>query len=307
MNEIPTPGMGRIVLPWWDLPRPLPWPRIFGRPAPLVVEIGFGNGEYLVRCARENPEHDFVGLDVVPSRSRRAMSRVRRAGLTNVRLLHIEARVAFERLFAPGTIHRVLALFPCPWPKPRHHKHRLFDHAFLRLVNSRLEPRGEVRIVTDHEEFAAWIEEQLFDTGFEAARAEIEPRFGTRYENKFRRRGHAHFFALDLVRRSPAPAPLKEDVSMQTHRIARFDPDRFRPRNLRGEITVEFRDFLFDPVRRRGMVLAAVAEPGLVQELWIDIRGDENGWAIRPARGCRFIPTEGVQRALDLTRDAGVI
>ena len=91
---------------------------------------------------------------------------------------------------------------------------------------------------------------------------------------------------------------------MITHCVDHFNPKNFKPINGRGGIMVDFKAFLYDPEQRKGMVRSVVGEDNLLQNFWIEIVELEDGWHIRPAKGCSMIPTAGVQRALDLVRAA---
>jgi tRNA (guanine-N7-)-methyltransferase len=290
---------------WQTTPRPIAWPEQFGREAPLAVEIGFGNGEFLVRQAASQPEQNFVGIELEWASVQRGLRRIAQTSVANVRLVQVDARVALERLFVPQVLQRVYTLFPCPWPKARHTKHRLFSHPFLQLLNSRLRPDGVVQIVTDHPAYMAWVLEQVPDTGFEARCELIAPRFRTKYERKWQGQGQEHFYSLWLYKRQEQHAPLTEDIDVQTYRIAHFAPERFQPADEHGPITVKFKDFLYDASRQRAMVWVVAVEEGLTQDFWIELARDrEHRWHIRPARGCSVVPTLAVQRALDLVRDA---
>ena len=292
------------LLLWQHVERPINWPQRFGRQAPLQVEIGFGNGEFLVRQAQEYPEHNFVGIEPEWASVQRCLRRLAQAEVRNVRLLLLDARVAMERLFTPQTLQRVYALFPCPWPKERHVKHRLFAQAFLALLNSRLAAEGEVQLVTDHEAYLAWVLGQVPETGFTPHWKTIPASFSTKYERKWQATGQQEFYDLRLRKSASLARPLIEDVTLQTHRITHFDPVGFVLEARHGAITVTCKDFVYDPRQRKGMVWAFVAEDGLTQDFWIEIASSGSGWAIRPARGCGIIPTVGVQQALDLVRDA---
>ena len=291
------------LLLWQHVERPVNWAQRFGRQAPLVVEIGFGNGEFLVREAQAHPEHNFIGIEQEWASVQRGLRRIAQARVANVRLLLVDARIALERLFTPRTVQRVYALFPCPWPKERHSKHRLFAQTFLTLLNSRLAPDGEVQVVTDHEPYLHWVLDQVPDTGFVAQWTTIAPRFSTKYERKWCETGQQEFYALRLRKTTHVARPLREDATLHTHRIARFDPAHFQPGTRRGAITVTCKEFLYDPQRQKGMVWVFVAEEGLTQDFWIEIVRRGVDWAIRPARGCGMVPTVGVQHALDLVRD----
>ena len=129
-----------LVSPY-DLKKPIDWDQQFSRRAPMDVEIGFGMGEVLMRMARKSPRRNFVGIEQHWERickTLRAMTKEQVADpaiFRNIRVLRVDARVVFERLFAPRSIDAIYCLFPCPWPKKGHVKNRLFANDFLRLLN----------------------------------------------------------------------------------------------------------------------------------------------------------------------------
>jgi tRNA (guanine-N7-)-methyltransferase len=291
-------------IPWRRVERPINWTQYFGGQAPLEVEIGFGNGDYLVRQAQHHPERNFVGIELEWGSVQRGLRKIAQAHVPNVRLLQVDARIAMQRLFRPRSLHLVRALFPCPWPKDRHIKHRLFSQAFLQLLNSRLVCGGEVHIVTDHAGYVHWLLEQVPESGFELEWHTVPPRFSTKYERKWRDQGQERFFDLRLRQHACLTVPSQKDITLQSHRVSAFDPAQFSPPEARGAIVVICKDFIFDPRRQKGMLLTLVAEESLTQDFWIEIARQNEHWYIRPARGCAVIPTAGVQRALDLVRDA---
>ena len=234
------------LLLWQRGARPIDWVQQFGRQAPVEVEIGFGNGEFLVREAQEHPERNFVGIEQEWASVQRALRRIAQAKILNVRVLLVDARIALERLFMPQTVQRVYGLFPCPWPKERHVKHRLFAQTFLTLLNSRLVPEGTVQMVTDHEPYLHWVLAQVPDTGFVAQWTTIAPRFSTKYERKWCETGQQEFYDLRLRKTTHIARPLTEDATLHIHRIAHFEATRFQPGALHGAITVTCKEFLYD-------------------------------------------------------------
>lgn len=291
-------------VPWQQLDRPLRWSRIFGRRAPLELEIGFGLGDFLVAEATARPEINFVGIELGWVQVRRALRKIALAGVKNVRILRIDARLAHERLFPEKSLRSVYTLFPCPWPKKKHAKRRLFSNRFLKLLNSRISDRGKAVIVTDSPAYAAWIHSQVSGTGFEVHQRIVPPRFLTKYERKWHASGQKAFHELRLMKRRHVEISVKEDMRLKTRRTTHFDPAHFRPAGLGGGISVDFKDALYDPDRSWGMVRAVVGEENLVQDFWIEILKIEELWHIRPAKGCGIVPTAGIQKAVDLVYDA---
>lgn len=292
------------LVDWRKTKRPIAWAEMFGRNAPLEVEIGFGNGEYLVRQALRHPDRDFVGIEPEWASIQRCLRKLARSQVHNVRLMQANAQVAFERLFPLSAIDQVCALFPCPWPKERHIKHRLFSHAFLALINSRLTCNGTLYIVTDHLDYRDWVKRQSEGTGFFFRSRQVGAQFSTKYERKWQAQGQDRFLELCLQKQRAISLPIRKDQDLQTHRVQAFDPEQFRPIDQRGEVTIKFKDFLYDARQMRAMQWIFIVEDNLGQDVWIEIVKGDGGWNIRPSRGCTFIPTKGLQQAIDVIRDS---
>ncbi len=134
---------------------------VFGRSAPRVLEIGFGNGDSLVDMAAGNPDTDFLGVEVHEPGVGHCLIRIGEAGASNLRLIMHDAIDVLEHQLGRATLDRVNLYFPDPWPKKRHHKRRIVSPAFLALVASRLKPGGHLHIATDWENYAEHIDETL--------------------------------------------------------------------------------------------------------------------------------------------------
>ncbi len=294
----------RPLVNWRSLPHPLDWAQVFARSAPVMMEIGMGNGDYIVACAQQSPEYNWLGVEVEWESVRRALRRCAQAGVTNLRFVLGDARPFLKYAVAPQSVQRIYTLFPCPWPKQRHEKHRLWSQAFLQLANSRLTPEGQALIITDHEDYFRWVLSQLTDTGFLAYARTIPPSVNTKYERKWVASGQSHFYELTLYKHSHCDIPLGKEVTMETYRVPRFDPKQFHPQDSTQEPYIIFKETRYDPERQIAMVRVVVSEDEFVQHFWIEIVHSPEGWQIRPAPGCGVVPTVGVQQALERVRDA---
>ncbi|MEO7942609.1 MAG: tRNA (guanosine(46)-N7)-methyltransferase TrmB [Marmoricola sp.] len=130
------------------------WPAVFGREAPLIVEIGPGVGEATAVLAARRPSYDILALEVWRPGVAHSLGLIAEAGAENVRLLSVDAVWCLEHLFDPGGIEEIWTFFPDPWPKQRHHKRRLVTPEFAALAGSRLRPGGLWRLATDWAEYA---------------------------------------------------------------------------------------------------------------------------------------------------------
>jgi tRNA (guanine-N7-)-methyltransferase len=122
---------------------------IYGRVAPLEVDLGCGDGSFLVAIAEKNPEHDFLGIERLAGRVRSACRRIERAGLKNARVLRLEISYVVEQLLPPNSVAAFHLMFPDPWPKRRHAPRRLVSENFLASMHRALREDGGVRISTD--------------------------------------------------------------------------------------------------------------------------------------------------------------
>ena len=130
------------------------WPEVFGRSAPMIVEIGSGVGEATAVLAAQRPAYDIVAVEVWRPGVAHTLGLLAEAGAENVRLLSLDAVWCLENLFGPGEVEELWTFFPDPWPKQRHHKRRLVTPEFAALAASRLRPGGMWRLATDWVEYA---------------------------------------------------------------------------------------------------------------------------------------------------------
>ena len=131
---------------------------VFGRSAPLVVEVGFGNGSALVAWAQAHPDWNCLGVDVYQPGFGALMLACEREELPNVRVVTAEGSTLLARL-PPASVSRLQVYFPDPWPKKRHHKRRLVNAEFAQRAAACLAPCGTLRLATDWPSYA----EQMLD------------------------------------------------------------------------------------------------------------------------------------------------
>jgi tRNA (guanine-N7-)-methyltransferase len=196
-----TAAQGRAhagLLPRYGIPyssQPVDLERVFGRPAPKILEIGFGMGGTTAEIAAAHPENDYLGIEVHTPGVGSLLNRVADLGLANVRVIQHDAVDVLEHMIAPAALDGVHVFFPDPWPKKRHHKRRLLQAPFVRLLASRIRPGGYVHAATDWEDYANQILETLSAepllantaAGF-APRPEYRPL--TKFESRGLKLGH---------------------------------------------------------------------------------------------------------------------
>jgi tRNA (guanine-N7-)-methyltransferase len=128
---------------------------LFPTQQPLEVELGAGDGSFLIQWAKANPQHNFLGVERLLGRIRKVERKASRAGLTNVRLMRIEASYFLEYLLPRRCVTALHVYFPDPWPKRKHWKNRLINEAFADICTRVVVPGGAVFLRTDDRHYFA--------------------------------------------------------------------------------------------------------------------------------------------------------
>lgn len=150
------------LLPIFGIPyslEPLDPQAVFGRVAPLIVEIGSGMGETTAEIARANPQADFIAIEVHGPGVGSLLKKIVAFELANLRVIRHDAVEVLERMIPEGLLAGIHLFFPDPWPKKRHHKRRMVQATFAALAARKLAPGGYLHAATDWAEYAAQMEE----------------------------------------------------------------------------------------------------------------------------------------------------
>ncbi|MCI0332645.1 MAG: tRNA (guanosine(46)-N7)-methyltransferase TrmB [Planctomycetes bacterium] len=148
----PALDLSRHLKTWDELPRPWDVAQLFGRDAPLEVEVGSGKGLFLQSAAAVTPTHNFLGVEIATKYARVAAARLARHALPNAVVVHGDAQRLFAELFPDNSLAAVHVYFPDPWWKKRHHKRRVMNEPFVQNVERKLAPGGSLHYWTDVEE-----------------------------------------------------------------------------------------------------------------------------------------------------------
>jgi tRNA (guanine-N7-)-methyltransferase len=171
---------------------PLDLDATFGRHAPRVLEIGFGDGEALAYLAATRPDDDYLGIEVHRPGVGHLLLQLEARGIANVRVICQDAVAILQGHIADDSLSGVHIFFPDPWPKTRHHKRRLIQPEFAALLRHKLAPGGYVHLATDWAHYAEWMLEVMSAAGGFvnlAGPSGYVPRPDTRPETRFERRG----------------------------------------------------------------------------------------------------------------------
>jgi len=173
--------------------RPLDLPALFGREAPLWLEVGFGGGEHMVHMAGRYPDIDLIGCEPFVNGVAMLLGKIRRAGVTNLRIHPGDVRDLFDVLPA-ACLSKCFLNYPDPWPKKKHHRRRFVTPEHLVPLARAMQPGAEFRIATDIPDYVRQAHEEVPGAGFTLVAEGATPWedwLTTRYEHKALREGRA--------------------------------------------------------------------------------------------------------------------
>jgi len=185
-----------------DHQSPLNPEALFGRKAPLVLEIGFGMGDSLAEMAINNPQQDYIGIEVHRAGVGKLINYIENEQIPNLRIYCHDAVEILANCIADGSLDLVQIFFPDPWHKKKHHKRRLIQTAFVLDLMKKLKTGGRIHLATDWQNYAEHMMEVL--SGIEGLRntagagqyAINTGRPETKFERRGKRLGHGTW---DLV------------------------------------------------------------------------------------------------------------
>jgi len=175
--------------------------KVFGNKNPIHIEIGSGRGEFLIKSAMQNPNINYIGIDLKEKRIKTIFRKLYKEKLKNVRIAKIYLNDENIKFLPPNSIEKIYLQHPDPWPKKRHFHRRIIQSEFINILHELLITNGIVDIATDHKDYAIWIVEHfkerkdftsIYKKGFtrESAKGHIE----TYFEKKKREEGFEPYF-----------------------------------------------------------------------------------------------------------------
>ncbi len=299
------------------LPWPTDWAELYGRSAPLLLDIGFGGGHSLVDWAKARPDASVLGVEIALPSLRRGVQKIEKAALKNVCVVQGDARLILQACCAPGGVSEIHINFPDPWRKEKHYHRRLISDAFLHLAATRLVPGGLLDIATDHAEYAQWITERLERTPYFVNRrastfvTDDSERLQTKYEALALAEGRiCHYYKWARKERLPEtavpnPFPIPQETPMP-HIIMKSpltlaDIGRqFRQMHAApGDTHIKFLEAYQSFYDQKLLVETYIKEEPLSQRVGLAVQRRPTGELIVSLHDVGFSrPTRGIQQAI---------
>lgn len=182
---------------------PLDLTQVFGNKKELVLEIGFGDGDFLIEMAQMHPEKNFLGIEIKTKRFKLAVKKAEEEKYGNLKFLHMNASIAVEELFTKDVFSQVYINFPDPWPKDRHLKHRIVNTGLLQELSKIMKTDGILEIASDHEDYITHSLDVFNEIAFFKSKYpppgflhNVPNRPYTKYEKEFRKEGREIFYLM---------------------------------------------------------------------------------------------------------------
>lgn len=293
----------------WPLRQELLFPRV----SPLIIEIGFGNGDFLVHLAQTNPDCNIIGLEISSGSMDRAEARITKRRLSNARAIHARAETALSHLLEPQSVQAFHINNPDPWFKKKHHRRRLIKRGTVNLLTSRLSPGGLLHLATDILDYAEMAHEVLSRTPGLSNRFDapwvnrMAGRIATKYELKGYREGRrGHFFCYERNETSISHPPVIKELDMPhlflhspldaSAIVARFQPTRVQVDGAHIAILNAYAN----PDRNTAVFEVVVEEPTIEQHVLLSLspRKQAGQYIVKLSAVGHARPTYGIHRTV---------
>jgi len=310
----PPRKLNSLMLDW-----PTDWTALFGQGRPLIVEIGFGNADYLFALAKANANCNIIGCEISGHSMDKAEKKIMRNQLQHVRAVHSRGETALHHLFRPQSIREVHINYPDPWFKSRHAGRRIMQRDTLDAIVNRLEPGGLFYLATDIVEYAEMSHELLqntpgMDNLLEAVWVNHLPErpMITKYEAKGMQEGRVGNYFKYMRNCHPAPdVPVKEEwpvphVVLQTPLAPQaIAANVHREAFHRGDIHVALFNAFWNPNYNSVLFEIHIDEPTIEQHMALLLRPREEtkDYTLKYATFGMPRPTEGVHFATSVIAD----
>ncbi|MDN5345535.1 MAG: tRNA (guanine-N7-)-methyltransferase [Petrotoga sp.] len=285
---------------------PIEWNKIFGNSNELIVEVGFGGGEFLVNLAKENNNYNYIGIETSLTSCHKVKKKIFQNNLNNVQIILEDAKFALREFFSDNLINKVIVNFPCPWPKSKHAKNRLFDEKFIDTLSAVLKVDGEVILTTDVFWYASDVKEKLLSNGcFEVENfSEVNQLpFKTRYEKKWENEGRKKYLLIAQKRCKRAIKRLLEgDLDLPHEKIKKVNFDKLqslvRLKKSMKSKTIVIKDIYTKLDGSEYLVKVFSEDEGYSQSYFVNIIKMKEGWLVKLDDIAKAYRTPAVKEAV---------
>lgn len=292
---------------------PVNWENLFNRRAPIIVEIGFGSGEYLEALARGNPGKNFIGFESSLTSVVKALRRLTKSEIKNVRLSLSDGRFCLRELFEDESVEKVVVNFPCPWSRKRHEDKRIVTSEFLKTLGAVLEINGTFELTTDDLQYAERtikMVERLDFLSLEKFLVNPDREVKTRYEIKWLRQGRKIYFVRVRKKYTIKIERMLEGESDMPHRkISKDYTEIEKLKTLKDQVFKEGKKVfvvkeVFENSSGDYFVLKVIASDGDIQQhYFVDVCLRGKNWMVKLDSSSIPFRTPSVKFSIDKIAD----
>jgi len=287
---------------------PLNWAQIFNREAPLAIEIGFGNGEFLENWANRILNWNLIGIEYSISSVERMQKRLHRENITNVRLIKDDAIFALAELFPNDSVEKVVLNFPDPWPKERHSGRRILSIRFVEILAAILKQNGLFELVTDQE----WLAEEaktLFKNSqlfiIDEIQVSKNSKINTKYERKWKALKRKSFYFQAKKQRDFHLIRIIGDTRMPNKVIPdKLKPDAFSKlvdyRYIDSDTFFVIKEIYGNDENSVKLIHVITKDEGYKQDFYIKLINRKNDCVLKLDKIGLPYRTEGVKAAINI-------
>jgi tRNA (guanine-N7-)-methyltransferase len=286
---------------------PIEWNEIFGNSNKLIVEIGFGGGEFLVNLAKENNNYNYIGIETSLTSCRKIKNKIFQNDLNNIQIILEDAKFALREFFCDNSINKLIVNFPCPWPKAKHAKNRLFDEKFIDTLSSVLEVDGELTLTTDDFVYVCDVENKFKGNGCFEVKNIVEVKqlpFKTRYEKKWENEGRKKYLLIARKKFKKSIKRLLEgELDLPHEKIKKVDFDKLPSliglKKSSGNMAIVIKDVYTKIDGSEYLVKVFSEDEGYIQSYFVNVIRMREGWLVKLDDIAKAYRTPSVKEAVN--------
>lgn len=294
---------GKPVLDWKKIPFPF-----FNNPQEkLIVEVGFGGGEFLIYLLENYSDYKVIGIDISKVSLEKTLKKLKRTPfVSRTFLVHLDAKSAIKNLFSNDTLDLVFSNFPDPWPKKKHQKRRIFDKPFLEVILTKLKTNGLLQIITDDYDYFHWVKDIMEEIEFgEINYKEMEEFPYTKYGIKWRNAGKKIYRLIGKKINTPLynfkpieKIGLMPNVVFETGQVEKIK--EIKPLEIKAPFFIKISSPFISPDEKEFLFDVYLNEDGLEQSYFLKLKLRNDGKAVLEVYNLKNVClTKGVKTSVE--------
>ena len=289
---------------------PIQWQNIFENNHSITVEIGFGRGEFLIESAKRNIDTNFIGIETSLTSCYKIQKKIFENNLSNIRIIHEDAGFALREFFSDNSIEKIIFNFPCPWPKKRHSKRRLFDDNFVETLAHVLTFNGKIFLKSDFLPYIEEVRERLLNNAsfhIDPIVKDYDSHIKTKYELKWKELGRKTYLLVAKKAKTSDKSLkrfLEGEFALPHRKVS--DILQIKLTSLKGfqftkgEIFFVIKDVYCNINKNEYMLKIHSSDAGFNQFFFVVVTKNDENWLIKLDDATKAYRTPSVKEAVNI-------